>query len=54
MITKYSNKALAFKTINLLYKAIIDNTFHKRKKEEFEIHANRLPIINRNEAIKKR
>jgi len=38
---------MAFKTLNLLYKAIIDNSFHKRKKEVFELQAYKLPIVNR-------
>lgn len=32
---KVSNKAMAYKTLNLLYRAIIDNSFQRRRKEEF-------------------
>ena len=31
----------------MLYKAIIDSSFQKKKKEEFQVTANRLPIIDR-------
>ena len=34
-MTKYSNKNMAFKTINLLYKAIIDSSLNKKKREDF-------------------
>jgi hypothetical protein len=46
-ISNHSSKDMAFKTLNLLYKAIIDNSFHKRKKEVFELQAYKLPIVNR-------
>ena len=47
LITKYSNKSVAFKTINLLYRAIIDSSLQRKKKEDFEVTANKLPIIDR-------
>jgi hypothetical protein len=33
LTTKYSNKSMAFKTINLLYKAIIDSNIKHKGKE---------------------
>lgn len=47
MMSPYSSKAVAFKTLNLLYKAIIDNSFSRRKNEQFELQANKLPIVDR-------
>lgn len=44
---KESQKSPAYKTLNLLYQAIIDNSFQKRRKDDFELQAVRLPIVDR-------
>ena len=53
-MTKYSNQNMAMKTLNVLYKAIIDDTLHKKEKEDFQLQANKLPIIDRFYITKRR
>lgn len=43
----YSKQAMAYSTLNMLYQAIIDNSLQRRKKEEFELQARQLPIVDR-------
>jgi hypothetical protein len=53
-VTKYSSKNVALKTLNVLYRAIIDESFHHRKQEEFQLQANKLPIIDRFQVTKRK
>jgi hypothetical protein len=41
----YSNKNIAFKTLNILYKTIIETKVRTKKKESFELSAKKLPIL---------
>ena len=38
---------MAYRTLNMLYQAIIDNSIQRRKKEDFELQAKQLPIVDR-------
>lgn len=45
--SKEGTKDHAYKTLNLLYKTIIDNSFRSRDKDQFQLQAMRLPMVNR-------
>lgn len=44
----HSSNSMAYKTLHIFYQTILENNIQKPKKEDFELHAKQLSIIDRN------